>query len=64
MKTVKGIRFLTKQEAQKYLLDNGLDDLILNKTKYRLNTPENAKNWKYVSDVVVEFSNQLQEETK
>ena len=48
-----------KQKAQKYLLENSLDDEVLNKLRYRENTPENAKKWKYASDIMVEFAELL-----
>ena len=42
-------------EAQKYLLENNLDDIVLN-AKFNLeNTPENAKKWIYLSDVLGQY---------
>lgn len=48
----------TQREAQKYLLDNNLNDEVLNKSRYRENTLENAKKWKHASDVMIDFAEQ------
>lgn len=39
-------------EAQKFLIENNLDDIVLNAKQYPENTPENAKNWIYLSDIL------------
>lgn len=43
-------------KAQKYLLDKKLSDVVLNKKEYAENTPENAKKWIYLSDLLEEYS--------
>lgn len=47
-------------EAQKFLLDNNLDDIVLNAKQYPENTPENAKKWIYLSDVLEQYLAQKQ----
>jgi len=42
-------------EAQKFLLENNLDDIVLNAKQYPENTPENAKKWIYLSDVLEQY---------
>ena len=47
-------------KAQKHLLDNNLSDIVVNADSYPKNTPENAKLWVYMSDVMERFSRQNQ----
>ena len=47
-------------EAQKFLLDNNLDDIVLNAKQYPDNIPENAKKWIYLSDVLEQYLSQKQ----
>ena len=42
-------------EAQKYLLENNLDDIVLNAEQYPDNTLENSKKWIYLSDVLLKY---------
>lgn len=42
-------------EAQKFLVENNLDDIVLNAKQYPENTPENANKWIYLSDVLQQF---------
>jgi hypothetical protein len=42
-------------EAQKYLLKNNLDDVVLNAMDYPENTPQNTKKWIYLSDMLMKF---------
>ena len=44
--------------AQKYLLENNLDNKVLNAKEFPENTPENAKKWIYLSDVLNQYSKQ------
>ena len=44
--------------AEKFLMDNGLGNVVLNAVEYPKNTPENAKKWIYVSDVMEEYAKQ------
>jgi len=46
-------------EAQKFLLENNLDDIVLNAKQYPENTPENAKKWIYLSDVLEQYLAQI-----
>lgn len=48
-------------EAQKYLLENNLNDIVLNTEQYPENTLENSKKWIYLSDVLEQY---LQSELK
>ena len=36
-------------EAQKYLIENGISDIVINIDLFPDNTPENADNWVYLS---------------
>ena len=45
-------------EAQKYLIDNNLSDIVLNEKELPENTPDNAKKWIYLSDVLTQYSEQ------
>ena len=47
-------------KAQKFLLKNNLDDIVLNEKQYPENTPENAKEWVYLSDVLEQYLEQNQ----
>ena len=42
-------------KAQKFLLDNNLDDIVLNEKQYPENTPENANKWIYLSDILEQY---------
>tara|TARA_R110000782_G_C14478406_1_gene375645 strand:+ start:89 stop:274 length:186 start_codon:yes stop_codon:yes gene_type:complete len=42
-------------KAQKYLIDNNLDDIVLNAKEFTENTPDNAKKWIYLSDVLEQY---------
>ena len=42
-------------EAQKYLLENNLDNIVLNAEQYPDNTLENSKKWIYLSDVLEQY---------
>lgn len=42
-------------KAQRFLIENRLDDLTLNRGHLRGNTPENAKKWVYASDAMMVF---------
>ena len=42
-------------EAQKYLLENNLDDIVLNAEQYPENTLENSKKWIYLSDALLKY---------
>lgn len=42
-------------KAQKFLLENNLGDIVLNAKHYPENTPENAKKWVYLSDVLEQY---------
>ena len=42
-------------EAQKYLLENNLDDIVLNAKQCPENTLENSKKWIYLSDVLEQY---------
>jgi len=52
------------KEIQQFLIKKGYDDIVLNKEKYPENTPENAKKWKYLSDVINEYVSERQENIK
>lgn len=41
--------------AQKYLLDNHIDDIVLNRDDYPENTTDNAEKWIYLSDVLEQY---------
>ena len=45
-------------KAQKYLIDNNLADIVLNEKEFPENTPDNAKKWIYLSDVLTQYSEQ------
>jgi hypothetical protein len=45
-------------KAQKFLLENNLGDIVLNAKQYPKNTPENAKKWVYLSDVLEQYLEQ------
>lgn len=47
-------------KAQKFLLENNLDDIVLNAKQYPENTQENAKEWVYLSDVLEQYLEQNQ----
>lgn len=47
-------------EAQKFLIENNLADIVLNEKHYPENTPENAKKWIYLSDVLEQYLAQKQ----
>lgn len=52
-------------KAQKYLIENQLDDLVLNAADYPNNTPDNAKKWVYASGAMMNFAAAYhQEQTK
>ncbi len=38
-------------KAQKFLLDNNLDDIVLNEKQY----PENTNKWIYLSDILEQY---------
>ena len=42
-------------KAQKFLLENNLDDIVLNSKQYKENTTENAEKWIYLSDVLEQY---------
>lgn len=42
-------------KAQKFLLENNLDDIVLNAKQYPKNTAENAEKWIYLSDVLEQY---------
>jgi hypothetical protein len=42
-------------KAQKFLLENNLDDIVLNAKQYPENTTENAEKWIYLSDVLEQY---------
>lgn len=42
-------------EAQKYLIENGISDIVINSDVFPDNTPENADNWVYLSDVLDQY---------
>jgi uncharacterized protein (DUF2225 family) len=42
-------------KAHKYLIDNNLDDIVLNAKEFTENTPDNAKKWIYLSDVLEQY---------
>lgn len=46
-------------KAQKFLIDNGISDIVLNKNKYKENTIENAAKWIYLSDVLEQYAKQI-----
>ena len=59
----RGIEYKRKRimnEAQKFLLENNLDDIVLNAKQYPENTAENAKKWIYLSDVLEQYLKQKQ----
>lgn len=47
-------------KAQKFLLDKNLGDIVLNAKEYPENTPENAKKWIYLSDILEQYLEQNQ----
>lgn len=49
-----------QKKAQKFLIDNNCDDLVLNRAQYRENTPENAQKWIYASELMAAFAADLQ----
>ena len=40
---------------EKWLLENGFNDVVTNALLYQKNTPENAIKWLYVSDILKMF---------
>jgi hypothetical protein len=42
-------------KAQKFLLENGLDDIVLNAKQFPENTSENANKWIYLSDILEQY---------
>jgi len=41
--------------AQKYLLENRIADLVINRNEFPENTVDNAKKWIYLSDIMTKF---------
>ena len=46
-------------ESQKFLLDNSIGDIVVNEKQYPENTPENAKHWVYLSDVLDKYERHI-----
>ena len=42
-------------KAQKYLLENNLDDIVLNEKEYPENNIFNAEKWIYLSDILEQY---------
>ena len=42
-------------KAEKYLIDNNLSNIVLNKEEFPENTQENSKKWIYLSDVLEQY---------
>lgn len=50
---------------EKYLLEKGLPNIVINEKEYPENTPENAKKWIYLSDVLkghLQYASRLSQE--
>ena len=43
-------------DSEKYLLENGIDNIVLNADEFTENTPENAGEWIYLSEVLTQFA--------
>lgn len=43
-------------DSEKYLLENGIDNIVLNADEFPENTPENAEEWIYLSEVLTQFA--------
>ena len=58
----KKLNYNKMNNAQKFLIENNLDDIVLNATKFKENTTENAKQWIYLSDILELYLESTQQE--